>query len=93
MTEAGSGVIIRWAVLHEHTVSDDDLDPPGRVSDDAVERWANAARSAYLGRCRVALEPLNLRHGLRLIMDSIHTPVQARSARLRLQGSDEQEVR
>lgn len=59
MTEAGSGVITRWAVLDEHTVSDDDLDPQGRVSDDAVERWANAARSAYLGRRRFTARSLS----------------------------------
>jgi hypothetical protein len=65
MTDTGSRVITRWAVLQEHAVTDDDLDPQDRVSDDAVEQWAIAARSAYLGRCHM-LQGIRERLGLDL---------------------------
>ncbi|HLL66840.1 MAG TPA: hypothetical protein VK453_14055 [Micromonosporaceae bacterium] len=51
----------RWVVLHEHRVAGADLDADGTVTDEAVGRWATAARDAYLDRCvvlrRVAGEP------------------------------------
>ena len=50
-------------------MSEDDLDPQGRVSDDAVERWAVAARSAYLGRCR----------GLQSILEGLELEPQVRA--------------
>lgn len=54
-------------------MSDDDLDPHGRVSDDAVERWSFAARSAYLGRCRI-LQRIRERLGLKLQVRTVSKP-------------------
>jgi acyl-CoA thioesterase FadM len=46
-----SGMMTRWLVLDEHSVTGQDVDHDGTVSDEAVERWVNAARLAYLDRC------------------------------------------
>lgn len=40
-------------MLQKHPVTVEDLDAVGFVSDQSVERWVAAARSAYLGRCAV----------------------------------------
>jgi acyl-CoA thioesterase FadM len=54
-------------VLHEHPVTEQELDAEGVVSEEAVERWVTAARLAYLDHCtvlrRVQDQPgLALRH-------------------------------
>lgn len=41
----------KWAVLQEHPVTESDLTQEGTVSDEAVERWIDAARQAYLDQC------------------------------------------
>jgi hypothetical protein len=48
------GILSKWLVLHEYTVD-------GVVSDEAVERWVDAARVAYLDHCS-ALPREQLRH-------------------------------
>jgi hypothetical protein len=45
-----SGMTTRWLVLDEHAVTGQGVDHDGTVSDEAVERWVNAARLAYLER-------------------------------------------
>jgi acyl-CoA thioesterase FadM len=55
----------RWVVLREFAVGPDDLDPDGVVRADAVERWMDETRAAYLERCPV-LRELQERSGLEL---------------------------
>lgn len=38
---------------HEHRVDPHDLDPDGRVTNEALERWTTSARAAYLAQCQV----------------------------------------
>ncbi|MCW6010935.1 hypothetical protein K1W54_41270 [Micromonospora sp. CPCC 205371] len=45
----------KWAVLQEHQVGERDLDAAGAVSDDALARWVDAAREAYLDGCPTLL--------------------------------------
>jgi acyl-CoA thioesterase FadM len=58
-----SGISTRWVVLAVHPVTEQDLDAGGTVSDETVERWIDAARSAYLDRCTV-LRQMQERSGL-----------------------------
>ncbi|MEH1128320.1 hypothetical protein [Micromonospora sp. CPCC 206061] len=46
-----SGIMTKWAVLAEYPVSEQDLDAAGVVSDEALVRWVDAARQAYLDGC------------------------------------------
>lgn len=50
-----SGIMTKWAVLQEYQISDQDLDVAGTVSDDALARWVDAAREAYLDGCPTLL--------------------------------------
>jgi acyl-CoA thioesterase FadM len=47
------GILSKWLVLTEHPVTPADLTADGVVSDDALQRWVEEARSAYLGQCKV----------------------------------------
>jgi acyl-CoA thioesterase FadM len=60
-----TGIVSKWVVLREHTVSADDVDADGDVCDEVVARWVEEASTAYLDRCRV-LRELQGRDGLRL---------------------------
>jgi acyl-CoA thioesterase FadM len=55
----------RWVVVREHWVGPDDRDPDGVVRAEAVERWLEETRTAYLEKC-VVLRELQERLGLRL---------------------------
>jgi acyl-CoA thioesterase FadM len=46
-----SGIVSKWAVLHEHPVTPSDLDDTGTVRTDVVTTWLDAVRTAYLDRC------------------------------------------
>ncbi len=50
-----SSFVSRWVVRREHRVGDDDLDAAGVLRDDAIERWIDDARDAYLEH-RVAIQ-------------------------------------
>lgn len=41
----------RWVVSQEYEVTHDDREPDGSVSDEAIERWVEQARLAYLELC------------------------------------------
>jgi acyl-CoA thioesterase FadM len=76
-----SGILTRWLVLQEHTVTPDDLGseqagPPAgdaTISDETVERWVAAARTEYLSRCE-ALEQARARSGLQLAYGTATLP-------------------
>lgn len=47
------GILSKWLVLTEHPVTPADRTDDGVVSDDALQRWVEEARSAYLDHCKV----------------------------------------
>ena len=47
------GILSKWLVLTEHPVTPADRTDDGVVSDDALQRWVEEARSAYLDQCKV----------------------------------------
>jgi acyl-CoA thioesterase FadM len=47
------GILSKWLVLTEHPVTSADWTEEGVVSDDALQRWVEEARSAYLDHCKV----------------------------------------
>jgi hypothetical protein len=66
-----SGFMTKWLVALEYPVTEAELDADGAVSDATVERWVDAARTAYLEQCprlhRLRAEVgLELRHDPRV---------------------------
>ncbi|MGI5216203.1 hypothetical protein [Plantactinospora sp. CA-290183] len=48
-----TGIMTRWLVLHEYAVEERDRTADGDVTDEAVQRWVDAAWTAYLEHCPV----------------------------------------
>jgi acyl-CoA thioesterase FadM len=71
-----SSVVSKWVVLESHAVAPDDLDAEGVLRDDAVARWIDDARRAYLDCCAV-LRAAGERAGLAINCEMAELPTGA----------------
>jgi hypothetical protein len=46
-----SGMMTKWSIAHDRTVSDGDLGRDGYLTEGTLSRWIDAAIAAYLDQC------------------------------------------